>query len=400
MTLTSVRHRRIGAAGVAAGALVASALLFTPSAQAAPYEAISDVRESQIAATSTPYAGWHQEVAGGKYQVTNNGLELSGDSTVLRGFEDSDAAVADNKNFDFVDIEKVGYTVASGAASLTIPVYVDSDGPSGDPAVLTTLTSKSTTGGDVKLADLWTSSEDIGALAAGDHALSEIVSALTAGTTKYKVIGIGVSATSAATVSDVVFRGTRFTFKNNAPVVADRTISTKINTAVSVPLTASDVDGNELTYTPTSVVGGTVSGSGATQTFTPAKNFKGNASVAYTVTDGRGGSASATVTIKVAKSQGKVDIYRIHPAGKISVRNTVYVYASIFVDGAKAKQGTTVRVYAKSKLVGTSKVNSSGKVKVKLPDRLPAGNATLKVTQVGSATLNGASDSIKVKVRK
>ena len=120
--------------------------------------------------------------------------------------------------------------------------------------------------------------------------------------------------------------------------------------------------------------------------------------VKYTVTDGRGGSASATVTVKVDKSKGRVEIYRIHPT-RPSVRSTVYVYASIQVDGQKAKPGTTIYAYAKGKKVVTAKVNSTGKVKLKLPNKLPKGNATLKVTQVGSATLNGDSDSIKVKVR-
>jgi len=394
MTLTSVRHRRIGAAGVAAGALVASALLFTPSAQAA----LADVREAEIAKTADPYAGWHQDVAGGQFRVINEGLELTGDSAVVRGYTNNTSENLGTTGGNVEDLGKLADTsVTAASGSPVFKVFVYSDGVTGDK--LTTLSPVGAATGD------WTSSAAIDAPASGTDvaagAPTPIATIVDALKPNYRVKGFGVASASGTTVvSKIIFNGDTYQFKNNAPVVADRTISTKINTAVSVPLTASDVDGNELTYTPTSVVGGTVSGSGATQTFTPAKNFKGNASVAYTVTDGRGGSASATVTIKVAKSQGKVDIYRIHPAGKISVRNTVYVYASIFVDGAKAKQGTTVRVYAKSKLVGTSKVNSSGKVKVKLPNRLPAGNATLKVTQVGSATLNGDSDSIKVKVRK
>lgn len=390
--------RRIGAAGVASGALVASSLLFAPSAQAA----IADVRESQIAPTESTYAGWHQGAEGGKYQVVNEGLQLSGRSQVIKGYDDNKIGDIGNgvKNFDITKLPGSAFTVKSGSASFQVPLFVDPDGSGPAAAVFTTLRTPLGANGEVKAADDWEVSKPFGTIVANKPTpLTTIIDAIK--DNPYKVIGFGVySETGTSVISDITFNGDTYQFKNNAPVVADKTISTKINKAVTFPLTATDVDGNALTYTVTSVVGGAVApGTGTTQTFTPTKSFKGNASVKYTVDDGRGGTSMATVTIKVEKSKGKVEIYRVHPT-KLSVRSTVYVYASIFTDGQKAKQGTTVRVYAKGKQVGTSKVNSSGKVKVKLPNKLPAGNATLKVTQVGSSTLIGDSDSLKVKVRK
>jgi hypothetical protein len=72
--MTSTSTRRRAGAGVAVSALIGSALLFTPSAQAA--DTITNVRESEIAPTEATYAGWHQGAEGGKYQVGNDGLEL------------------------------------------------------------------------------------------------------------------------------------------------------------------------------------------------------------------------------------------------------------------------------------------------------------------------------------
>lgn len=392
-----ITARRAGA-GVATGALVASALLFAPSAQAAT----AGVFESQIAPNESVYAGWHQGADGGKYKVVNEGLELEGRSQVIKGYTQNsdDDLTAATRNFDITKLPGSNFTVKSGQASLQVPLFVDTDGTGPNAPVFTTLrTPLSATGGEVKLTDQWESSKAFGAVAANTPTdLSAIIDAIK--DNPYRVIAFGVyNESGTSVVSDITFDGTTFQFKNSAPTFADKTVSTKINTAVAIPLTANDIDGNALTYSVDSVVGGATTVTGSTLNFTPTRNFKGNASVKVSVNDARGGTASSTVTVKVVKQQGKVEIYRIHPT-RPSVRSTVYVYASIMVDGQKAKPGTTIYAYAKGKKVVTAKVNSTGKVKLKLPNKLPAGNATLKVTQVGSSVLNGDSDSIKVRVRK
>ena len=48
----------------------------------------------------------------------------------------------------------------------------------------------------------------------------------------------------------------------------------------------------------------------------------------------------------------------------------------------------------------TGKVNSSGKVKLTLPGKLPYGTSTLKAVKVGSSTLDRSEDSVKVRVTK
>nr|MCW2727243.1 hypothetical protein [Aeromicrobium sp.] len=372
MIQTSTR-RRTGA-GVAVGALVTSALLFTPSAQAAT--TTTDVRESQIAKTASA-DGWY--ITAGDAKVANEGLQLTGGAQLIKG-----NAASTTSTLDDVGTATVAATPAD-AAPFRAQLTDDSiaDGPA---------TLRETA------ADVWQSDKQIGTIAPDTNATLAEIGAVVG--TDYKITGFGVASTGTAVVSQIEFDDTAYKFANSAPVAKDRSISTKLNTAVSVPLTATDVDGNALTYTISSVVGGSVTGSGATQTFTPAKDFKGSASVKYTVDDARGGVATGTVTIQVQKLTGKVEIYRIHPAGKVSVRNTVKLYATVKVDGKSAPRGTTVYGYAKGKKVITAKVNSSGKVKLTLPNKLPAGKATLKVAQVGSSKLNADSDSIVVRVKK
>jgi hypothetical protein len=375
MSLT-VTRRTVGA-GVATGALVTSTLLFAPFAQAAT---VTDVRESQIAKAGTSTTGWYQDSATGTNQITTDGLQLNAGSRVLNGNVAAGATLDD-----------VAASAVKGSGTF-VAVISDSDIDTGS-ALLTRGTA----------ANTWQSSKKIAAgtsneVAAGtDVSAQAVKDALGTGTT---VSAFGVESVSAAgTVTSFDFDDVTYQFKNNAPTAANGSVKTKVNTAVDVTLSARDVDGNALTYKVDSVTGGSVTGTGATQRFTPAKNFKGNASVAFTVTDGRGGSASAVAAIKVEKQKGKVDIYRVHPT-RPSTRSTVYVYASVSVDGVKAPKGTTVYGYAKSKKVVTGKVNGQGKVKLKLPNKLPKGKSTLKVTQAGSSIRSGGTDSVVVRVRK
>lgn len=395
MNHSTTRFRRTGA-GAAIGALVASALMFAP-AQAAD-DAITSVRESEIAKDATVKTGWYQAGAAGQPKVLNGGLELVGPSRVLYGYADSDNSVD-----SLSKIVGANFVATPGPVSLQVPVSIDLDGAGSGEPVLTTLSSAASTGKAVELTDEWTSSEAFGTIAAGDPTpLSEIIAAASVEGAKYKVQGFGVdAATGTSVVSEIRFNGTRYLFANTAPSVKDRALSTKINKPISVPLAATDADGNTLTYEITSVTDGTLTGSGTDRTFTPKSGFAGNSVVKYTVTDGRGGSSSATITIKVSKLSSKVSIYRVHPSSsKITTKSRVYVYASVTVDGTAAPRGSAVYLYVKGKKVGTGKVNSSGKVKLRLPNKLPKGKSTLKVTKVGSKTTNGATASIAVRLKK
>jgi hypothetical protein len=90
---------------------------------------------------------------------------------------------------------------------------------------------------------------------------------------------------------------------NQAPVAVADTATTAEDTAVNIAVLAndSDPDGDTLAVSAvTGVTGGSAipNASGAV-TFTPAPNFNGTAGFSYTVVDGRGGVASATVSVTV-----------------------------------------------------------------------------------------------------
>jgi VCBS repeat-containing protein len=99
---------------------------------------------------------------------------------------------------------------------------------------------------------------------------------------------------------------------NDAPVaVADGSFSTDENKPLSIPLASllvndSDVDGDSLQVTAVKAVsGGTVEIVGQNVLFTPTTGFDGPASFEYTVSDGHGGTATATVAVNVVDSVPK-----------------------------------------------------------------------------------------------
>jgi len=94
---------------------------------------------------------------------------------------------------------------------------------------------------------------------------------------------------------------------NTPPVTTDPTIPTNEDTSVDIPVAsaATDVDGDPLTYVSfdaTSAQGGsvTVDGTNTILTYTPAANFNGTDTFAYTVNDGIADSNVGTMTINVA----------------------------------------------------------------------------------------------------
>ncbi|HWI18474.1 MAG TPA: putative Ig domain-containing protein, partial [Vicinamibacterales bacterium] len=89
---------------------------------------------------------------------------------------------------------------------------------------------------------------------------------------------------------------------NRAPIAVNDSASTKKNKAVTVNVLAndSDPDGDALTVTLGSVSNGTLTlNADKTIKFTPKSNYKGAASFTYTISDGKGGTATATVSVNV-----------------------------------------------------------------------------------------------------
>lgn len=94
------------------------------------------------------------------------------------------------------------------------------------------------------------------------------------------------------------------TAPNRAPVAVNDTFSAVRNSTVSLPVLAndSDADGDALSITTvTKPMYGTTSIQFGKIVFTPGRNFTGTTSFSYTVSDGKGGSAAAQVTVNVRK---------------------------------------------------------------------------------------------------
>jgi hypothetical protein len=87
---------------------------------------------------------------------------------------------------------------------------------------------------------------------------------------------------------------------NDAPLADDQTVSTNEDTAVAIALVANDVEGSALTYTRSNPSHGTLTGTGANLTYTPAANYSGPDSFTFTANDGAANSNVATVSITVA----------------------------------------------------------------------------------------------------
>ncbi len=209
--------RRSGAvAGI--GALVASALVLAPAAQAAT---TVNVTNAEVKPTAADYTAWHQGYANNPTgaKVTAKGLELSGGpSQVIKGYADNDATIAPNaanRNFDLASkITSADFTTTSGTANLQVPLR--STAIAGNQ--FATIRSLDDDGSRIKLTDEWASSKAIGSIPANQPTpLRDIIAALGP---DYKVIGYGVQSDNPATVSDITWDGVTYTFKEPASQVS------------------------------------------------------------------------------------------------------------------------------------------------------------------------------------
>jgi hypothetical protein len=87
---------------------------------------------------------------------------------------------------------------------------------------------------------------------------------------------------------------------NDAPIANPQSVTTNEDTAEPITLTASDVEGDALTFiVVASPAHGTLSGSAPNVTYTPAANYNGADSFTFKANDGTADSNIATVSITV-----------------------------------------------------------------------------------------------------
>jgi len=90
------------------------------------------------------------------------------------------------------------------------------------------------------------------------------------------------------------------TITNTTPVANGASVSTGEDQSRSITLTASDADGDPLTYSIVAQpANGTLSGTAPSVTYVPAANFSGSDSFTFRVNDGETNSAIATISITV-----------------------------------------------------------------------------------------------------
>ena len=105
----------------------------------------------------------------------------------------------------------------------------------------------------------------------------------------------GQGGASQATVSITVA-----TEQNQAPTANPQSLTTPHTIALPVTLTGSDPDLDTLTFAiVTPPAHGVLSGAAPSVTYTPTASYVGSDSFVFSVSDGRGGTASATVTLNV-----------------------------------------------------------------------------------------------------
>ncbi|RYE69742.1 MAG: tandem-95 repeat protein, partial [Rhizobiaceae bacterium] len=88
---------------------------------------------------------------------------------------------------------------------------------------------------------------------------------------------------------------------NDAPVVTPQSITTNEDSSVNGTIIATDVDGDPLTYAVTTapVNGTVVINPDGTYTYVPKPNFSGTDSFIVTISDGKGGLVTVTITVTV-----------------------------------------------------------------------------------------------------
>lgn len=112
---------------------------------------------------------------------------------------------------------------------------------------------------------------------------------------------------------------------NDTPTAQPQSVAVQPNSPTSVTLQGNDVDGDLLTY---SIVSnpqhGTLSGSGANRTYTPANGYQGQDSFSFRVTDPSTAFAQAAVTLNVSPFQPPIGV----PTPTIGIVESHTMYAS------------------------------------------------------------------------
>lgn len=170
--------------------------------------------------------------------------------------------------------------------------------------------------------------------------------------------------------------------------------SVTVGTTLQVQVSVSDTDGDSLTTSASSANNAVVSVSGSGSAYTLSANAEGSTSVEFTVSDGRGGVASQSISVTVEPEQ----IVNTPPSLSLnsSASQTVALGSSLQISSsATDADGDTLTFSAQSLNQSIATVSGGGST----------GDFTVQASSVGTTTIrisvsdgNGGSDSSDVQV--
>jgi hypothetical protein len=187
---------------------------------------------------------------------------------------------------------------------------------------------------------------------------------------------------------------------NDAPVAEDQSVTTNEDTAKEVTLGAPDVEGDNLSYTIVSgPAHGTLTGSGANQTYTPNNNYNGTDSFTFKANDGTDDSNTATVNITV-NAVNDVPVANKDSYTMTDGERSISVPASsgVLANDTDAQEGDTLTVkLLRGPQVGTLKLRADGSFVYKMPKRTYERNEFNGVAFVYEVS-DGAGETDRAKV--
>lgn len=276
-------------------------------------------------------------------------------------------------------------------------------------------------GGDVTIVGAYVSHTDVepaNAQLSGDGMTLKILDTTNgwAGTLTYRY----ENATADSTISVESFADITFTVPangggngstNEPPVAEEDLAETTINTAVTIGVLANDSDSDDDPLTIDSVTepaNGTATKDGGSIIYTPIPNFVGTDAFEYTISDGQGGTASATVTVTVKAGTIEIDIKPGDDTNRVNLGSNGVIPVAIFSTedfdateldpGSIFLAGSGVRVRGKGNKYLASQEDIDGDGRLDLVVKIETQNLDPDTFQDGGAILKVYSDDDEAKL--
>ncbi|MCZ4498681.1 MAG: hypothetical protein JWQ74_1234 [Marmoricola sp.] len=369
------------------------AVTFLDQPAAAGSTSLTRVRD--IRPDESTYAGWHQGSPTGVVSADNDSSVLKLGSTrsqVIKGYANNSSTL-DGPNVNLYDaLTTASYAVTSGTTFFQVPLFVQD----GSSTVFTTLRPAAAAApGDnrVDVGQEWVSSKAVGAIPANTPTLlGDILSAFTT----YKVIGFGVYSDDGGNgaITSITWDGVKNTFTGNrSPVVAPVTATTTVGKSVTVTLTGTDADGDEVSYASIGTHG-TATVVGDKLTFKPTPGYVGTASFNYVAADGKGASSTGAIAIKVTKAPATLTF----TSSTSTATKKTYLRVRATAPAGASVAGARVAVQRLGKTVGTGSI-VNGTVLFSPAKGLPKGKHGFRIFYKGTATTEARNVAYFVTVK-